>query len=280
VRRVQVPKLRVTPSVRELLQRTAQPLKGPEVPDSIREWGVHVLWPRSHEKLRQLADELKARHGISAKVVAKDLSRATAPEEIYQELRQDATTIEVLVNNAGFGTNGPFAEADLKTELEMMQVNMTSLTHLTKLFLDDMLQRGGGKILNVASTAAFQPGPLMAVYYATKAYVLSFTEALATELRGSGVTVTCLCPGPTQTGFQTRADMKDVRLVSGAMMTARSVAVAGYRGLMRNKAVVIPGLQNKMLAQSVRVSPRSVVTRFVKWLNQRVRKNQTDTGAH
>jgi len=149
-------------------------------------------------------------------------------------------------------------------------VNMAALTHLTKLFLPDMLKKGWGKILNVSSTAAFQPGPLMAVYYATKAYVLSFSEALAQELRGTGVTVTVLCPGATASGFQKRANMEDSRLFSGnKVANAATVAHIGYRGLMTNKTVVIPGLYNKVLVESVRFVPRKLAARVARSMQER-----------
>ncbi len=152
----------------------------------------------------------------------------------------------------------------------MIQVNIVALTHLTKLLLPRMVARKQGRVLNVASTAAFQPGPLMAVYYATKAYVLSFSEALANELFGSGVTVTALCPGPTKTGFQARAQMEESKLVRGKeIMTAETVARAGYAGLMKGKTVVIPGMSNKMLAQAMRFLPRNTVTRLVRSAQER-----------
>ncbi len=231
-----------------------------------------VLVARSQQQLMKLAEELQEKSSISVKVMAKDLSAASAPEEIYAELQQEAIEVDVLVNNAGFATYGMFAEIDLATELQEMQVNMVTLTHLTKLFLPGMLKKRFGRILNVASTAAFQPGPLMAVYYATKAYVLSFSEALANELHGTGVTVTALCPGPTRSGFQKRADMEDSRLVSGKIMDAPTVARIGYRGLMASKTVVIPGLKNKVLVQAVRVSPRKIVTQVARNMQERVHK--------
>lgn len=224
-----------------------------------------VLVARSQQKLIQVADELTEKFGISVKILAKDLAIPTSPEEIFTEVQQESIKIQVLVNNAGFATYGLFSETDLAAELQMMQVNMVSLTHLTKLFLNEMLKQKEGKILNIASTAAFQPGPLMAVYYATKAYVLSFSEAIANELSGSGVTVTALCPGATESGFQKRADMEQSKLVSGQrIMDAEAVAIIGYRGLMKNETVVIPGLKNQLLALSVRFTPRNMVTQMVR----------------
>lgn len=230
-----------------------------------------VLVARSKQKLIQLADELTEKFGVSVKVIAKDLALATSPDEIYMEVQELSINIHFLINNAGFATYGFFSETDSASELQMLQVNIVSLTHLTKLFLNEMLKQGEGKILNVASTAAFQPGPLMAVYYATKAYVLSFSEAIANELRGSGVTVTALCPGPTKSGFQKRADMEKSKLVSGQkIMDAENVAMIGYRGLMKNQAVVVPGLKNQLLALSVRFTPRNLVTKLVRNMQSKV----------
>jgi short-subunit dehydrogenase len=202
------------------------------------------------------------------KVIAKDLSRPRSAEEVFEELGRESISVRILVNCAGFGASGFFTETDPAAEREMMQLNMVTLTELTRLALKEMLPRREGRILNVASTAAFQPGPRMAVYYATKAYVLSFSEALANELAGTGVTVTTLCPGPTRTGFGARATMEGTRLFRMGLMDAAAVADAGYNGLMKGRGVIVPGLQNKLLALSVRLSPRKVVAAIVRWLNE------------
>lgn len=229
-----------------------------------------VLVARSEKKLHEIAQYFASQFGISVTVLVKDLAISTAPNEIFTELQQKSITVDVLVNNAGFAAYGLFAETDLNAELQMMQVNMVALTHLTKLFVKAMVKQGEGRILNIASTAAFQPGPLMAVYYASKAYVLSFSEALANELQGTGVTVTALCPGPTESGFQKRADMEKSKLVSGQqIMDAETVAEIGYRGLMDNQTVVIPGLKNQLMAQSVRFTPRKLVTKIVRKMQER-----------
>ena len=231
-----------------------------------------VLVARSAEKLKQLAGELGSAHGVRATVISADLADPGAPEEIFRTLRAADVELDVLVNNAGFGVTGPFLATDAAAELRMIQVNVAALTHLTKLFLPAMLGRGAGRILNVASTAGFQPGPFMAVYYATKAYVISFSGALAEELRGTGVTVTCLCPGPTHTGFQAAAHMDNVRIFKlPFVMDGASVARAGYDGLLKGKRMVIPGLVNKLTPVTARFSPRSMVTRVVRLLNERVR---------
>jgi uncharacterized protein len=229
-----------------------------------------VVVARGRQALQQLADSLTRAHGVAVTVLPKDLSEPHAPREIAAELRQQDLRIDVLVNNAGFATYGLFAETDLNAELEMMQVNMVALTHLTKLLLPGMIQRGDGKILNVASTAAFQPGPLMAVYYATKAYVLSLSEALSEELRGTGVSVTALCPGPTRSGFQARARMEYSKLVRGTIMDVDTVARAGYRALMRGKTLVIPGMQNWVAAFVVRLLPRNLVAWLAHQAQERV----------
>ncbi|HEX8292580.1 MAG TPA: SDR family oxidoreductase, partial [Pyrinomonadaceae bacterium] len=210
-----------------------------------------VLVARSRDKLARLAEELHEKHGVGARVLAADLARAGAPQEIFDELRGAGVAVDALVNNAGFGSYGLFAETDLRSELDLLQVNVVALTHLTKLFLPGMLARGRGYVMNVASTAAFQPGPLMAVYYASKAYVLSFSEALANECGGTGVRVSALCPGPTETGFVAAAGMGDSKLFDRAVMDARTVAVEGYRGMLAGKTVVIPGRRNNLLARSI-----------------------------
>jgi len=182
-------------------------------------------------------------------------------------VRQKGWRVDALVNNAGFGSFGPFAESPPGPQVEMIQVNVSALVHLTRLFLPAMIQRRSGRILNVASLASFQPGPLMAVYYATKAFVLSFSEALTEELRGSGVTVTALCPGPTKSNFGERADTLGSRLMSGNVLQVaetRPVAEAGYRAMLAGRAICVPGLMNKLMAQGPRFGPRGLVRRIVK----------------
>jgi len=232
--------------------------------------GYHlVLVARNEQKLQELAKELSKPAGISVKVIAMDLSNPSAADELFATLQRESVDVDVLVNNAGFATYGPFAESAPHSQIVMMNLNMVTLTHLTRLFLPGMIQRHDGKIMNVSSTAAFQPGPLMAVYYATKAYVLFFSEALANELEGTGVTVSALCPGPTTTEFQKRAQMDGVRLVRSGLMDAATVAEAGYRGLMKNKPVVIPGFKNSFLAFTVRFVPRKMAVRITRKLQSR-----------
>ncbi|MCU1302395.1 MAG: Short-chain dehydrogenase [Candidatus Sulfotelmatobacter sp.] len=230
-----------------------------------------VLVARSSAKLNQVAAELQNQFAVTVRTFALDLSTPPAPKVLFDQLNRDGIVVDVLVNNAGFGAFGPFAEMAEEEIVGQIQLNVTALTHLTRLFLSAMLERRGGKIMNVASTAAFQPGPMMAVYYATKAYVLSFSEALANELAGSGVTVTCFCPGPTDTGFQKRAGMENSRLFKkiGAM-SAENVARDGYRGLMAGRAVVISGVKNWLVAESVRFAPRKLVTALSRWVSEKV----------
>lgn len=224
-----------------------------------------VLVDKNGQKLSEVTSQFAQKFGIYVKNIVKDLSIPTSPEEIFTDVQQSFIKVDVLVNNAGFGNYGLFNETDLTTELKMLQVNLVSLTHLTKLFLKGMVNQGNGKILNVASTAAFQPGPLMAVYSATKAYILLFSEALANELENTGVTVTVLCPGPTESAFHQTTGMADSQLLKEKkMMSAETVAKIGYRGLMANTTVVIPGVKNKILAELVRFVPRKLVTKVAR----------------
>ena len=226
-----------------------------------------IVTARNQKKLEELASQLESARGARVHVIPADLARPQAPEEIFAEIAHRGLQVDALVNNAGFGAYGAFKSTSLQEELDMLQVNVTAVTHLTKLALPGMLERKRGRILNVASTAGFQPGPLMAVYYATKAYVISFSEAIANELKGTGVTVTCLCPGPTATEFAARADMEKSRLFMLGRMRSQDVARAGYRGMLRGKRLVIPGLMNKLVMQSVRFTPRKMVTAIAGSLN-------------
>ena len=222
---------------------------------------------RNEEKLRDVAEQLSAQHGVDMTWVALDLSEPGAAGALHARL--SGRPVDVLVNNAGFGTFGPLAETATDDSVRMIRLNVEALTHLTRLVLPNMLERGTGRILNVASTAAFQPGPLMAVYYATKAYVLHFSEALAEELRDTGVTVTALCPGPTATEFQKRAKMEDSGLMRRlGVMDASSVAEAGYRGMLRGRRIVIPGLMNKLGPLGLRLAPRKIVPPVVRRLQE------------
>jgi short-subunit dehydrogenase len=220
-----------------------------------------VLVARTNHRLAQFADELQRQFGITAKSFPLDLTAPSAGQFLFDQLIRENVFVDVLVNNAGYGKRGLFSDIPWEEGLGQIQLNITALTHLTKLFLGLMLEQKSGKILNVASTAGFQPGPLMAVYYATKAYVISFSEALTNELRGTGVTVTCLCPGATDTEFQKRAGTEESLLFRRMHPAdAKSVARDGYAALMKGKPLVISGLKNWLLAESLRISPRRVVT--------------------
>jgi short-subunit dehydrogenase len=219
-----------------------------------------VLVARTADKLRQLASELEKAYGTRSLILAADLTDPGAPAYVLDQTTRADIPVDVLVNNAGFGQYGLFVDNDLEECLRQIQLNVTTLTHLTRLYLPAMLERGSGGVLNVASTAAFQPGPLMAVYFATKAYVLLFSEAIANELQGTGVTVTCLCPGPTTTEFHKRAKATGMRLLKMGSMDAHPVAEDGYRAFVAGKPVVISGFKNWLVAQAVRFSPRRLVT--------------------
>ena len=230
-----------------------------------------VLVARSGPKLAQFADELRSQHGINVKTIASDLTLPNAPQALYEDVRRGGIHIDVLVNNAGYGLMGNFAELPLMDDIGMIQLNVTALTVLTKLFLQPMLERRSGRILNVASTAGFQAGPLMAVYYATKSYVILFSEGIASELEGTGVTVTCLCPGATETGFASRAgNDKTVLFKKVKPMNAVTVAGDGYRGMLAGKTLVISGFRNWLVAESVRFAPRKLVTSISKNILRKV----------
>jgi short-subunit dehydrogenase len=232
-----------------------------------------VLVARREDRLRELAAGLASRGGVRATVIAADLADPAAPPEIARRVAAAGLDVQFLVNNAGYGLAGGFAQTDGATELRMIQVNVAALTHLTKLFLPGMVARRRGAILNVGSTAGFVPGPFMAVYYATKAYVISFSEALAEEERDSGVTVTVLCPGATRTEFQAKTGLDvDARLFRGPWVAdAASVARAGYVGMLRGKRMVIPGLVNTVMIQSLRLAPRALLARIARRLQESVR---------
>lgn len=228
-----------------------------------------VLLARSEDALHDLAETLTSRFDVAANVLPADLSEHDAAAKIQDELNERGLSVDVLVNNAGFGARGRFAELDRQRQIDMIQVNVTTLTDLTRCLLPDMLERGEGGVLNVASTAAFQPGPRMSVYYATKAYVLSFSDGLSEELSDTGVTATCLAPGPTRTSFIDEARMDESRLFQFAtVMSAEDVAQTGYEAFRTGRPVAIPGVANKLGAFLVRFSPRAVTRKLVRWLHE------------
>jgi uncharacterized protein len=228
-----------------------------------------ILIARSKDKLDALANELAQKYRVTATPIALDLSTPSATDDIIRELESRGLKVDVLVNNAGFADYGDFAASDPGKQLQMLNLNIVTLTMLTRALLPGMLGRKSGHVLNVASTAAFMPGPLMSVYYASKAYVMSFSEALDEELRGTGVSVTVLCPGPVETGFQSRAAMEDSKLLQGSLnrmslVSASDVAKAAVNALERGQRVVIPGFMNQLQALMPRLLPRAVIPGIVK----------------
>jgi len=227
-----------------------------------------ILTARSENKLEILAENLRRRFGVTAIAAMADLESPNGPERLYAEVKKRGMVISALVNNAGFGAFGEFKDADLEQLLSMMRLNMNAVVALAKLFLPDLLATKG-KLLNTASTASFQPGPFLAVYAATKAFVLSFSEALGAELAETGVTVTALCPGPTASGFEKRADMGKSGLFKNKKLpSSEEVAAAGYRAMKRGNRVYVHGLMNRLMAFSVRFTPRAIVTEVVKFLSK------------
>lgn len=231
-----------------------------------------VLVARNKAKLNELKKQLEQQHKVDIHVIDKDLSLPNAALEVYEETKRNNLPIDYLINNAGFGDFGMFVETDWNKELQMINLNITTLTQLTKLYLKDMVHQGSGKIMNVASTAAFQSGPTMSVYYATKAYVLSFSEAIDNEVRDKGVTVTALCPGATESGFQSAAAMEESALVKNKKLpTAKEVALYGYNAMMKGKTVAIHGFMNYVMANSVRFLPRSVVVKITRQMQDKAK---------
>ena len=231
--------------------------------------GCHlVLVARNQNALEKLAGDLRRKNKIEAIVFPADLSRSETPRRIFEELSAQKITVDILVNNAGFGANGCFAEIPLQPQLEMLQVNITSLMELTGRVLPAMIQRPRGGSLNVGSVAGFMPGPGMAVYYATKAFVLSFTEALAEELQGSGLKISVLCPGATESNFGNVARGKKVRSLNTGKMTAAAVAIQGHRAFRRGKITAVTGIQNKAFVFMNRILPRPLPRKMVKFYNR------------
>ena len=227
-----------------------------------------VLVARRRERLDALASELHAAHDVRAHVLPADLGEPGAPARIHDEVGRLGIEVDYLVNNAGFGASGAFAEADLQRQMEMVRVNVAALVELTGLFVPEMIARKRGRILNIGSTAGFQPGPFMATYYATKAFVISFTDALAWELSGTGVTATVSCPGATATEFAGHAGNDTSILFRLGAADSATVAGEAYRAMMAGKRMVVHGAMNRVAAQSVRLSPRSMALALASWLNR------------
>ena len=228
-----------------------------------------ILVARSEDKLKALAADLSKTHHIAAHVVAADLTDPAAPQRIFDDVKARGLAVDFLVNNAGFGSNGAFLDLPLARESEMIEVNIKALVKLTHLFTEPMRQRKLGRVLNIGSTAGFQAGPFMATYYASKAFVNTFSEGLAFELKGTGVTVTCHCPGATATDFAATAGNDKAPLFTGGRVaTAHDVAVHAYRAMMNGEVLAVHGALNWLGTFSVRFSPRSVVTSIAAKLNR------------
>ncbi len=223
-----------------------------------------VLVARGHDSLQMIARELREAFNVEVEVIELDLSKAGAAKKLAVAIAKEGIEPYVLINNAGFGLGGAFARQDPVRISAMMQLNMVALTELTRILLPGMIERSEGRVLNVASTAAFLPGPYMAVYYATKSYVLSFSQALSDELKGSGVTATALCPPPTKTHFAKEADLEGTRLFSGKLMSAREVAQAGFKGMLSGKRVVLPGAAAKRILWLSRILPTRLALPLVR----------------
>ncbi|GJM15463.1 MAG: oxidoreductase [Thermodesulfobacteriota bacterium] len=226
-----------------------------------------VLVARREDRLVELANELKAENDIEVHVLPKDLSKKPAPKEIFSHLKKEKIQIDVVVNNAGFGNKGHIADLDTDLQLDMIQVNLVALTHLTRLFIPGIIERGYGGILNVGSLAGFQPGPNLAVYFATKAYVLSFTEALAEEISNPNIKISCLAPGPVKTEFGEKSDLEDSLLFKVSLMEMAPVVKAGYEGFRRGQTIVIPGIKQQIVPFLNRFTPRLLVRKIAKKLN-------------
>ena len=226
-----------------------------------------ALVARSEDKLRALASELESKHDVSAHVIPADLTDPAAPQRIFEALDSQGLEVDYMVNNAGFGTTGPFVEASLQSQLDMLQVNVNALVALTHLALDKMVVRRKGRVLNIASAAGFQAGPLMSVYYATKSFVILFSEGVAEEVKSAGVTVTAHCPGATATNFADTAGNAKSVLFKLGVAPVDKVARHAYRSMMAGRVVAIEGLINKIAAFSNRLSPRAIVRKLTRWLN-------------
>lgn len=229
-----------------------------------------ILVARSTEKLDLLKSEIEKKFSIVAEVISLDLSKQNSAKTLFDLIQKKNLKIDILVNNAGFGDHSFFLNEDHTKIEEMILLNILTLTKLTRLFLPDMIVQKRGKILNVSSTAAFQPGPLMSVYYATKAYVLSFSEGLYEELKNTGVSITALCPGPTDSGFQGAANLSNVALLTTMKLpSSKSVAEFAYKSLMSGKAVAVHGFMNNVIAKSTSFIPRPILRKLVMKLQEK-----------
>ena len=226
-----------------------------------------ILIARSEDKLREVKEELSL-YNTKIYTLALDLAVNNSCEKILESVNKNNLTVDILVNNAGIGTYGYLNETDIERELNLIDVNIRALTELTKLFIPSMISNGEGAIMNVSSTAAFCAGPKMANYYASKAYVLSFTEALHEELKNNNIKVSCLCPGPIKTGFQEKAGIKKNENIKNSSMSAKNVASIAYKDFNRGKAIIIPGFKNKILVYLNKLIPRSLSRKIILMMNK------------
>ncbi|MEO8371939.1 MAG: SDR family oxidoreductase [Candidatus Solibacter sp.] len=231
-----------------------------------------ILVARRSDRLAALAESLGREYGVPARVIAADLNDPAACESLHRQTAGEQ--VSILINNAGFGLRGPYTDTDWDAESRLIQVNITALAHLTKLFAADMVKRREGRILNVGSTAAFVPGPFMAMYYASKAFVVSFSLSVANELQGTGVSLTVLCPGPTQTEFTQVAGIADSRLFEGSAMTAAQVAREGYTAMLAGRTEIIAGARNRWMMLLTRLAPRTMLARVTRRLNSSTQEVQ------
>ncbi|TWU01298.1 SDR family NAD(P)-dependent oxidoreductase [Stieleria varia] len=222
-----------------------------------------VLVARSEDKLQELAEQIRNEQGVAATVIPADLSRSENVDQLCRSMKERSIAVDTLVNNAGFGALGRFAELSVDRQTDMLMLNIVALTRLTRLLIPDMIHRKRGGVLNVGSIAAYQAGPNMSVYYASKAYVLSFTEGLREELAGTGLHVTCLEPGPTQSSFGEDSGMGKLDMFSSSTMSAAAVAKAGYKGYLADDDIVIPGWKNRLMVTSVGFLPRIATRKIV-----------------
>ncbi|MFA5783178.1 MAG: SDR family oxidoreductase [Bacteroidales bacterium] len=230
-----------------------------------------ILIARSAEKLNGAKASIEKDFGVKVKIIVADLSLPDAASKLFDEIRKENIHVDILINNAGFGDYGPFVECNWQKQENMINLNILTLTKLTRLFLPAMISVKYGRILNLASVASFMPGPLMSVYYASKAFVLSFSYAIANEVKGTGVTVTALCPGPTDTGFMAAASLKESKLFKTFKpKSSLDVALYGYQRMLKGKTLAIPGTLNKLLVTIIRFSSGKLTSSVVKKIQGRI----------
>lgn len=226
-----------------------------------------ILLARDEERLKEVKDELEF-YNIKVYTIALDLSEDNSCEKVLDFVNKKNLSVDILINNAGMGSFGYLSEIEVEKELKLIDVNIRALTELTKMFLPSMIEHGEGAIMNVASTAAFCAGPKMATYYASKSYVLNFTEALYEELKGSEIKISCLCPGPVKTNFQEKSGIRKSEAAKKALMTPKEVAEIAYRDFKKGKLIIIPGFKNKLIIRINKLIPRSFSRKIILMMNK------------